>query len=93
MEEVKHRLEEFERVTVQLQKQIGILETEIVMFKEQKARPIQDERLGVISSELRDLEAMFEKLNKKMASTQSVNVKTTKTDWLEIEKINHCSTD
>ncbi len=89
LEEVKHRSEEFERVLAQLQKQIGILETEIVMFKEQEARPIEDERLGVISSELRDLEAMFEKLNQKMASTRSVNVKTTKTDWLEIEKINY----
>ena len=78
-----------QRLLVNLQKQLVILETEIAILKEQQAKQIQDERLGEISSELSVLKSMFEKLNKKMAATQSVNVKATMTKWLEIEKINY----
>ena len=78
-----------QRLLVNLQKQLVILETEIAILKEQQAKQIQDERLGEISSELSVLKSMFEKLNKKMAATLSVNVKATMTKWLEIEKINY----
>ena len=89
LNETRDRSLNSQRLLGKLQKQIVILETEIAILREQQAEQIQDERLSKISSELSVLEALFEKLNKKMSATQSVNGKTTMTEWLEIEKINY----
>ncbi len=84
LDETRERLVVSEQQLAQTQKRMAILEKELVMLTDNKTR---DDRLGTISSELRELEFMFEKLNKKQNPTQLDTFKTTNKISLETEKI------
>ena len=84
LDETRERLVVSEQKLAQTQKRMAILETELVMLRDNKTR---DDRLGTISSELRELEFLFEKLNKKQNPTQLDTFATTEKISLETEKI------